>query len=410
MLEEKLIATEAELAACCEQLAACEHIGFDTEFVGEDSFHPHLCLIQVAMPHALCLIDPFTVGALDVFWKIITDPAREIVVHAGREEVRMCNLWSGRGPGKIFDVQIAAGLTGLSYPMSHAALISEVLGEQLIKGETLTEWRERPLTPSQIRYAFDDVRYLVPAREKLHARLQELERVPWADEEFARLREHLPASTSADGYSERWRKLRGLGGLSRRQLAIVREVFSWRETLAAHENRPPRVLLRDDLVIEVARRNPKTDRDLKVMRGLPRRFSGVIMEAIERARALPSVDLPTLADREQDPPQMTLLVNVLAAVLADQCTRKQLAASLVAANQDLKRLVRARLGDCPLPDDSLLTQGWRSQHVLPELLAVLDGQRGLVIADIKSEAPFGYISGPAATGGEKTADQNHGVV
>ena len=163
------------------------HFGFDTEFVGEDTYHPRLCLVQVAAPDRLFLIDPLTAGPLDAFWQLVVDPARVAVVHAGREEVRLCRLWTGQTPGNLFDLQLAAGLVGLTYPLGHGPLISQVLGMHLSKGETLTEWRRRPLTPAQIRYAFDDVRYLLPAWKKLTGRLEKLGRAEWAYEEFGRL-------------------------------------------------------------------------------------------------------------------------------------------------------------------------------------------------------------------------------
>src|SRR5947209_5041777 len=160
-MDEQIITTPEALAGCCDYLAAQAHFGFDTEFVGEDSYHPRLCLVQVATEEKLFLIDPLSAGPLDAFWKLIVDPARLVIVHAGREEVRLCRLWAGQPPGNLFDLQIAAGLIGLSYPMGHGNLVSSVLRIHMAKGETLTEWRDRPLTKSQIRYAFDDVRHLL---------------------------------------------------------------------------------------------------------------------------------------------------------------------------------------------------------------------------------------------------------
>src|SRR5438105_10980849 len=186
-LPEQVINTPQELAACCEYLAGRRQFGFDTEFVGEDTYHPRLCLVQVATNERLILIDPLTVGPLDAFWKLVVDPANQVVVHAGREEVRLCRLWTGQVPGNLFDLQIAAGLVGLAYPLGHAALVSQALRVQIAKGETLTEWRDRPLTALQIRYAFDDVRYLLPLWRRLRDRLQELAREDWAREEFTRL-------------------------------------------------------------------------------------------------------------------------------------------------------------------------------------------------------------------------------
>src|SRR5438067_184868 len=118
-LGEEIVSQPDELAACCEYLAGCPQLGFDTEFVGEDSYHPRLCLVQVATEEKLFLIDPLSAGPLDAFWKLIVDPARLVIVHAGREEVRLCRLWAGQPPGNLFDLQIAAGLIGLPYPIGH---------------------------------------------------------------------------------------------------------------------------------------------------------------------------------------------------------------------------------------------------------------------------------------------------
>lgn len=386
-LPETVVIRPRELAECCDYLAQRRRFGFDTEFVGEESYHPHLCLVQVATEERLFLIDPLAVGPLDPFWKLVVDPANEVVVHAGREEVRLCRLWTGQTPGNFFDLQLAAGLVGLSYPLGHAALVSQLLGVQLAKAETLTEWRDRPLTHQQVRYAFDDVRYLLPLWRTLSQKLAELGRTDWARQEFARLASHAVPEDSA---AERWRRLRGLGSLDRRRLAIVRELFFWREQTAARTNRPARSIARDDLLVEIARRNPTRERDLQVIRGLPRRDHAAILEAVERARNLPLEQCPALAEREQDPPQVGLASSVLLAVLGDLCARKRLAQGLVASSADIKQLVRAHLQGDPYQADTVLVQGWRREHVLPELLAVLQGRCSLRIADLNADAPFAY--------------------
>jgi ribonuclease D len=387
-LPEEIVATPQELAACCAYLAACRRFGFDTEFVGEDTYHPRLCLVQVATAERLVLIDPVTVGPLDAFWQLVVDPANLVVVHAGREEVRLCQLWSGRAPGNLFDLQIAAGLVGLAYPLGHATLVSQLLGVRLAKAETLTEWRDRPLTQQQIRYAFDDVRYVLPLWERLAAQLEALGRSDWAREEFARLSASATPDDSAAAAPEKWRKLRGLGGLDRRRLAIVRELNRWRDEVAATTNRPARTIVRDDLLVEIARRSPTRERDLEVIRGLPRRNLVGILQAVQRARALPLEQCPEATERDVDPPQLPLITNVLTAVLGDFSGRHQLAANLVANNQDVRQLVRSRIQGGPLPADSLLTQGWRGAFVVPHLLAVLEGRSSLRVADVKAETPF----------------------
>jgi ribonuclease D len=386
-VQEVMISQPGELADCCAFLASCSSFGFDTEFVGEDTYHPRLCLVQVATTDRLFLIDPLSVGPLDAFWNLVVDPARVVVVHAGREEVRLCRLWTGQTPGNLFDLQIAAGLVGLVYPMGHGTLVNQVLGVHLPKGETLTEWRHRPLTPSQIRYAFDDVRYLLPAWHRLTARLENLGRLDWAREEFARLATN---ATPEETANEKWRKLRGIGSLDRRRLSVVRALFGWREETAARTNRPIRAIIRDDLLIEIARRNPTRERDLQVIRGLPHRDLEAIVRIVTQAHSLPLEECPPVVGREQDPPQVALISSVLTAVLGDLCARHRLAANLVANTSDVKMLVRARQAGVELAEESSLTRGWRAAHILPDLLAVLEGRRFLGIADVNKTAPFTY--------------------
>jgi ribonuclease D len=386
-LKEEIISRPEELKACCALLATCPIIGFDTEFVGEDVYHPRLCLVQVATPDRLFLIDPLGVGPLDVFWQLVVDPARTVVLHAGREDVRVCRRWAGQPPGNLVDLQLAAGLLGMTYPIGHGNLVNQVLGVQLAKGETLTEWRDRPLTPEQIRYAFDDVRYLLPLWEKLSARLESLQRMDWAREEFDRLAR---CAAPDDPVAERWRKLRGLGSLDRRKLATVRALFAWREERAERNNRPARVILRDDLIVEIARRNPSRQRDLQVVRGLARRDLDEILHIVEEARALPVAACPPQAEREQDPVHVQLATALLVAVLGDWCARRDLAVGLAASTSDVRQLVRARHTGQSLPEDCPLLAGWRATHLLPDLLAVLDGRRSVRIASLKGGSPFRY--------------------
>lgn len=388
-LEEIVVADAHALVECCARLAQTTHVGFDTEFVGEETYEPDLCLIQVSTPDALFLIDPLSTGPLDAFWCLLVDPARTVVVHAGREETRMCQRWSGQIPKNWFDLQIAAGLVGQSYPMGHGALVYQLLGIQLSKGETLTEWRHRPLTKSQLTYAFDDVRYLLPLWQKINSRLTELGRQEWAREEFTRfITMALPGGTTQTVAPDKWRKLKGLGALDRKRLAAAREMFLAREAIASQMNRPPRVLVRDDLIVEIARRNPKSPQDVQNMRGMTKRFVQPMWEAIERARKLSGDQLPEVLEREQDRPQVALIVNLLGAILNDLCAREKLAVSLTATVSDLRDLVRAAMLKEAPAETNLLMSGWRKEFVLPVLQSVLAGERSVRITNLEADSPF----------------------
>jgi ribonuclease D len=385
---EQIVTRPEELAEVCAHLAAARRFGFDTEFVGEDSYRPKLCLLQVATAERLILIDPFEAGPLDAFWQLLVDPPNDVIVHAGREEVRLCQTWTGQRPANIFDLQIAAGLVGLSYPLGHANLVYQILGIGLPKTETLTEWRDRPLTPQQIAYAFDDVRYLLPVGAELRRRLESLNRMAWAREEFERL---AIWATEEEAPQEKWRKLRGLGSLSRRQLALVRAIFQWREDTAARLNRPPRTLCRDDLIVEIARRNPTKEKDLEVIRGLARRDAPAILAAVEQARALPTPECPTVFPREIDPPQVTLLGNLLSAVVQHLCGELHLAPSLVTTASELRLLARSYVLGEVARGESLLNTGWRRDHIRQVLTDVLEGKLALRIAAANASSPLELV-------------------
>ena len=386
-LPEQLVATPAELAACVDHLAQAPLIGFDTEFVGEDAYRPELCLIQVSTAEGLFVIDPYECGPLDAFWALFHDPARTVVVHAGREDVRMCYFQTGAAPPNVFDVQIAAGLVGLTYPIGYAGLVHDLLHQRMTKGETLTDWRQRPLTPAQVRYAYDDVRFLLPAHRKLTDRLARRNRLGWAKEEFATA---VRKAVADDATVERWRKIKGIGALGRRELAVARALYGWRDKFAERLNRPPRYMMRDDILIELARRGPTQPEELHAVRGLPRGQEEAIIEAIRRAKALPPEHCPEPEARDNDTSNILLLASLLNVVLADFCGRNRLAANLVSSGADLKAIVRTRVGGEPLPDVPLC-RGWRARAVLPELLAVLSGETAVRVADLTAAEPLELV-------------------
>lgn len=386
-LPEYIVVDPPGLRTCCDDVAACSQIGFDTEFVGEETYIPHLCLVQIATPNALYVLDPFDCGPLNELWELIADPNRLVVVHAGREEVRICYGAIGRPPANLFDVQIAAGLVGYGYPLGYGPLVGAVLKKRLAKGATLTDWRRRPLSQEQIRYAFDDVRDLLAIWKKIDAKLTKFGRSAWASEEFAGF---ISRALREAGEAERWRKLKGVSNLDSRRLAVVREVFNWRDEAAAKRNRPARTVLRDDLIVEIAKRNPRTVQDVETLRGLGRADVNGIFDAVERARGLTAEEWPAEAERENDTHAVALVSSLLNVVLADWCGRQELTTPLVATSADVRRLVRAASKGEPPPADCGLTVGWRKDHVLPVLLEVLEGRRALRVKSLEGEAPLEY--------------------
>ncbi len=390
------ITTAAELAQFCSELRAAQAIAFDTEFVSEHTYRSELCLVQVAAQGKLAVIDPLAVGDLTPFWQTIAADGHEIIVHAGREELVFCLEATGRRPARLFDVQIAAGLVGYEYPAGYGSLLAKLVGQQLHKGETRTDWRRRPLSPQQIEYALDDVRHLEAMRNKLHARLQQLGRLEWMDTEMQAWQDDVDAYRTR----ERWRRVSGITGLSSRSLAVVRELWRWREDEAARRDIPPRRVLRDDLIVELAKRRTADPKQIRAVRGLERgdlqRSLPKLGDAIDAALNLPESDLPR-TERRETPNQINMLGQFLSSALTSICRSAEIAPSLVGTASDVRDLIAYRLG-FDIGGTAILAEGWRAEvvgHLIEDLLA---GRTSIRIADPLSEEPLVFEPRQEETG------------
>jgi ribonuclease D len=381
------ITTPVQLQELVDHLRASGRFAFDTEFVSEETFEPVLCLIQVATRERLAVIDPLAVRDLSPFWNVVLDPAVQVVMHAAGEDLRICLVKTGSLPSRVFDVQIAAGLAGFNYPLSLVNLVGQVLGISLAGTETRTDWRHRPLSAAQLHYALDDVRHLLDVADHFALRLAQLGRTAWADDEFDDFIESIAKRAEED----RWRRLPGLHSLSQRSLEMARRLAVWREDEARRQNRPLRQVVRDDLLVAIAKRQPRSRRDLEALRDFNRpallNRSQEILAILDDARAVPEDQLPELPARPEEPPGLSTVTNLLSAALAQCCVQNQLAGSLVANVADLKHLVRWHLDGRDGLRRPALLQGWRGELCGRLLLDVLDGRLALRVVDPVSEFP-----------------------
>ena len=385
------ITTDRELQDFCGIIASAEIIAFDTEFVSEDTYTPELCLIQVAAGDRLAIIDPFEVQDLSPFWNLLVEPGRETLVHAGREEFRFCLRAAGKRPHRWFDVQLAAGLIGMEYPASYGTLTQRLLGKSLSKDETRTDWRRRPLSPKQLEYALQDVADLQAMRNILHDRLQKLGRLSWLESEL----KDWQAQIEEYETGERWQRMGGISGMSPRSLAIVREVWNWRDAEAQRRNIPPRRILRDDLIVELAKRKSADVRSIRALRGLERgdiqKHIPKISQSVERALNLGESELPR-QDRHPSRPQLNLLGQFLSTALGSICRRASVAASMVGTAQDVRDLIAFRLGLGGFAEGEtpVLAQGWRAEVVGQVIDHLLAGDLAIRIADPLSDEPLAF--------------------
>jgi ribonuclease D len=382
-----LITTPAALDELVDHLRAVGRFAFDTEFVSEETFEPNLCLVQVATAERLAVVDPLAVREMGPFWEAVVDPGLEVVMHAAGEDLRICKIKTGTVPARVFDIQIAAGLLGPGFPLSLGNLVSHRLGISLAGGETRTDWRRRPLSPAQLRYALDDVRFLLEIADGMTADLRELGRLEWAEAEFADFLAAIKDRTEED----RWRRLPGLNGLNRRGLEVARRLSEWRTADARRSNRPLRSVLRDDLLVAIARRQPTTRRDIEALRDFNRPHllsrANDILEVISESLAVPVEALPPAAERNDEGPGVAMVVSLLTATLSRCCGQSRVAVGLVGGASDLRDLIRWQVEGCPDERRPSLTEGWRRDVCGEVLLDVLNGRRALRVVDPQSDVP-----------------------
>jgi ribonuclease D len=360
--------------ALCDQLRRADRIGLDTEFIGEDRFTPKLELLQIVAADTYAVVDVPALGTLDGFADILANPRIEKVLHAGRQDLELLTASTGRMPMPFFDTQIAAAMVGYGVQVAYSQLVQKVTGKKLEKAHTFTNWSQRPLTPEQLAYAFEDVEFLFPIHDHLLKRLHSLGRMDWAQEEFARLQTTL--GTTARDPRERYQRIRGWDNLRPKNAAILRELAAWRDEEAQRRNVPRGRVIRDEVLVELARRPPQTVEAMKGVRGLHggevEKRGEAILAAIQRGLTVPPSEWPEVVPSKRPEPESAGQVDLLQAVLKARATEEQIAPTLLATSSDLQELVEAKQDRDKL--DLPILSGWRRKLAGELLLQVLAGK------------------------------------
>ncbi|MEL6104840.1 MAG: HRDC domain-containing protein [Planctomycetota bacterium] len=389
-MDYESITTQDDLRHFCDDVADAPTIAFDTEFVSEDRYRPQLCLIQVAVADRLAIIDPLSVQSTEPFWHLLTAERRTVIAHAAREESRFCYRYTGEPIAGLFDTQLAAGFSGLEYPISLGNLVSKLIGKTLIKGESRTNWRHRPLSSDQIQYALQDVTDLQAMYEKQSATMTKLKRRDWLDEETSIRQQRVIEQET----SENWRRVSGCAGMTPRQLEIIRHLWRWRDRRGSELDRPVRRVMRDDLMVELARRGSSDVRKIRNIRGMDwRGYSGHyedIASAIQGALEVPDNELPKRMPRSRSviSPMLSQFLSTSMACISRQ---NKLAPSIVGNADDVKEVLGYELDPHTGDDVPALLQGWRGEIIGKTFRKLLNGDIGIRVANVRKEQPLEFV-------------------
>ena len=371
------LSTSGELARFVADAKDVTAMGIDTEFMRERTYYPRLCLIQVSLPETTAIIDPLTIEDLEPFFGLLRDRRIVKVLHAGGQDLEIFFRLMGEVTAPVFDSQVAATLAGFPQQVGYGALVEKLLGVQLDKGDTFTDWARRPLTRNQIEYAHNDVRYLLPVHDRLLHSLERDERLEWLERDFARMEDPI---TYVVEPMEQWRRLKRVSALNRRQLAVAREVAAWREIEAQRRDIPKRWLLSDESSIEIARRMPRDAEALAAVRGvkdkLPRAAYADLLRAVERGVAIPDDRLPFIERKRRGPAvDVEGAVDLMVALVRLRAREHGVAMPILASRDDLERLAAGDTEGHPL------LEGWRFEIVGEELIALLEGRLTLALRE-----------------------------
>jgi ribonuclease D len=371
-----LITTTEALKQLCERLAAEEFVTVDTEFMRERTYWPILCVVQLASPHEVAVVDAEAPDIdLAPLGELLANQAVMKVFHAARQDIEIFVLRFGDVPRPLFDTQIAAMVAGFGDQVGYDSIVASLTGGSIDKAHRFSDWSARPLSAAQIAYAAADVTYLREVYTRLCERLDKDGRLEWVAEEMAELAN--PATYRANPETM-WERLRPRSS-NRRFLGVLQALAAWRERETQRVNIPRQRLLRDETLLEIAATAPDTPDELARARGISRGFAEgrtgtSLLAAIVAAKALPDDALPEVPRGRDAARASPALVSLLKVLLAAKCEQHHVAAKLVASSDDIDRLASEEA-----PDIAAL-HGWRREVFGEDALALKEGRVALGVA------------------------------
>lgn len=357
-----IITTDSDLTEVISRLEAAPVVGLDTEFLRERTYRAELCLVQLASADLAVCVDPIAVKGVARLAPLLGANGPVKVMHASRQDLEV--LYPDVGLTQpVFDTQVAAALAGLPSQIGYGDLVRRMLGRELSKAHTRTDWSRRPLSEEQVEYALDDVRYLIPLKEKLEEELARLGRLEWLREELEPLTDVRSLVVEPE---QAWLRVKGLRGLDEARTRLARSLAAWRERRAVERNRPRGWILEEAALREIVARVPRT---LEQLASVPELPAGVVKHCGEELlECIRKADVPnpppSLPARARPDPTRNLLVKKLSALNQTIAAEVGVSPEVLATRRDLEQLADGN-------HDAPVLQGWRKAIVGERLLAAL---------------------------------------
>ncbi len=363
------IANQEALEAFVERARSSSVLAIDTEFLREKTYYAKLCLLQMATDDEVAIVDPFAVRNLGVIATLLEDESIVKLFHAGGQDLEILYHEIGVLPKPIFDTQVAATLLGHTQQIGYGALVATFCGVSLKKSDSFTDWSIRPLQASQLDYAADDVVYLPEIYRTMVTRLDEKGRLSWLRHDFEEL-------VNPERYDEdprtRFRRLKRVNQLSRRQMSAARELAAWREVEARHRDVPRKWILTDEQIVEACRREPRTIDDLFMVRGVRERVTTrdarAIISLMAKGMDLPESQWPELERAGKNEPNVDVEIDLMNALVRLRARENDIAMQTLASHNDLALVARG------YTEGVDVLKGWRRAMVGEELLELLAGR------------------------------------
>jgi ribonuclease D len=376
-LDYDYIDSNEMLARFCAGLAAANYCVIDTEFIRESTYYPELALIQIASGDRLACIDPLAISEFSPLAELLVKDSLLKVFHSSSQDLEILYQKFDQVPTPVFDTQLAAAVLGYSQQISYADLVQQITGVELEKKHTRANWTRRPLSQDELDYAMDDVRYLMAVYETLHEKLESTRRYNWLEKDLIAISD--PVNYQVD-MAQLWKRLKGVQKLKGVKLQVASELVQWREALAQRQNRPRRWIVKDEVIVEIARHAPDKIEVLSRIRDLSdktvSRHGDKLLQIVAHAARVDAAQWPQ-HDRAKNLNKQQLALGdclmALCRVIADQ---NQIALATLATRKDIDNLLLNH-------KSSRLTQGWRFTMAGAQLLEFIHGQSTISVDQAK---------------------------